>query len=352
MSVFEHFEFDAHERVVFHTDADSGLRAIIAIHSTRLGASLGGCRMRPYRDSAQALTDVLRLSRAMSYKAALAGLPQGGGKSVIIGDPALDKTPALLHAMGRFVDSLNGRYIVAEDSGTCVDDMRLMAQDTAHVSGLTGAQAAAAGRDGDPSPATAAGVLIGMQAAVGRALGCGNLAGLRVAIQGVGSVGGRLAALLAEKGAKLWVTDTHPEALQRCVEATGASAVDADAIHRQEVDVFAPCALGGTLNADTIPEIRAAAVAGCANNQLATEGDGVSLYQRGIVYAPDYVINAGGIIDIHYQGPQYDAAVVQAHLRRIGTTLEHIFNESEKQDCSTAVIADAMARERLQGRVR
>lgn len=343
MSVFSHSEFDGHERVVFHHDAASGLRAIIAVHSTRLGCGLGGCRMFPYAGDAEALTDVLRLSRGMSYKAALAGLPQGGGKSVILGDPRRDKTPALIRAMGRFVDSLGGAYVVAEDSGTGVADIRLMADHTRHVGGLADAASIAAGRSGDPSPATALGTFIGIAAAVRFALGRHDLRGLKVAIQGVGNVGYRLARHLHEAGAQLWVTDVHAPAIDRAVAEFGATAVAMDAIHALEVDVFAPCALGAVLNAQSIPQIRAPVIAGAANNQLATPADGQRLLDHGLLYAPDYVLNAGGIIDIHHERIGYDASAVEAHLARIGDTLTAIFERARTEQQPTGVIADAMA---------
>lgn len=349
MSVLSHPAFDGHEYVAFRFDDASGLRAIIAVHNTRLGPSLGGCRMWPYADEGEAITDALRLSRAMTYKAALAGLPQGGGKSVIIGDPRVDKTPALIRAMGRFVDSLGGRYIVAEDSGTGVDDMRLMAEYTTHVSGLTDAATTAGGRSGDPSPATALGVLIGIHAAVRAALGCDDLTGLRVAIQGLGSVGSRLARRLHEAGALLWVADIHAPAVERCAREFGATAVPVETIHAQEVDVFVPCALGGALNDRTIPGLRTRIVAGAANNQLERPEHGEMLRARGILYAPDYVINAGGIIDIHYNGPGYDSKVVRAHLERIGNTLTEIFTRAAREGCSTHAVANAMAEARFRG---
>ena len=343
MSVFSHPEFDSHERVAFHFDAASGLRAIIAVHNTRLGCGLGGCRMYPYASDVDALTDVLRLSRGMTYKAALAGLPQGGGKSVILGDPRRDKTPELIRAMGRFVDSLGGTYVVAEDSGTSVPDIRLMAEHTRHVGGLADAASIAAGRTGDPSPATALGTFIGIRAAVRFALDRDDLRGLNVAIQGVGNVGYRLARHLHEAGARLWVTDIHAPAVERAVAEFGATPVAMDDIHALAVDVFAPCALGAILNERTIPQIRARVIAGAANNQLATPADGVRLLERGLLYAPDYVINAGGIIDIHYEGPGHDVAVVEAHLQRIGGTLTTIFKRSSSENRPTGVIADAMA---------
>lgn len=349
MSVFAHPEFDGHEYVSFHLDAATGLRAIIAVHSTALGPGLGGCRMWPYASDAEALTDVLRLSRGMTYKAALAGLPQGGGKSVIMGDPRHDKTPEMMRAMGRFVESLQGRYIIAEDSGTGVADIREMATQTDYVGGLADAASVAAGRTGDPSPATALGVFIGLKAAVRAGLGRSDLQGLKVAIQGVGNVGFRLARMLRDAGAELWVTDLHQPAVERCVSELGATAVPMDQIHALPVDVFAPCALGAILNDRTIAQISAKVIAGAANNQLAAPRHDHALLGRGILYAPDYVINAGGIIDIHYEGPGYDPVVVEAHLQRIGTTLSEIFQRSAEQQRPTGEIADQMVHEVLRG---
>lgn len=347
MPVFQHAAFDHHELVAYHADPGSGLRAIIAVHNTRLGKGLGGCRMWPYASEDEALTDVLRLSRGMTYKAALAGLPQGGGKSVILGDPRRDKTPAMMRAMGRFVETLGGRYVVAEDSGTNVADIRLMAQETRHVGGLADEKAAAAGRTGDPSPATAYGVFVGIRAAVRAKLGREDLKGLRVAIQGLGNVGSRLAAHLHEAGAKLWVTDLQATAVERCVEAFGATAVAMDEIFAVEAEVFAPCALGAVINDRTLPRLKAPIVAGAANNQLAEARHDQALADRGILYAPDYVINAGGIIDIYYEGPGYDAATVRAHLDRIGETLGTVFERARQQNRPTGEIADRMAEERF-----
>ena len=343
MAVFSHPEFDEHERVAFRHDRDSGLKAIIAVHNTRLGRSLGGCRMWPYASDDEALTDVLRLSRGMTYKAALAGLPQGGGKSVILGDPRRDKTPALMQAMGRFVEEFGGSYLVAEDSGTSVDDMRLMAGHTRYVGGLADAGAIAAGRDGDPSPSTAKGVFIGIVAAARAAYGLRSAQGLKVAIQGVGSVGYRLARLLHEAGAQLWVSDLHAPSVERCVREFGAQAVAADAVHALEVDVYSPCAMGAVLDDRRIPQIRARVVAGAANNQLALARHDAALLARGILYAPDYVINAGGIIDIHYETIGYDAAALDAHLLRIDHTLTRIFERSRSEGRPTGEIADRMA---------
>lgn len=345
MSVFSHPEYDGHEHVAYHHDAKTGLRALIAVHNTQLGKGLGGCRMWPYKDDAEALTDVLRLSRGMTYKAALAGLPQGGGKSVIIGDPRRDKTPEMMRAMGCFVDTLKGKYVVAEDSGTSVPDIRLMAQETAHVGGLADEKSVAEGRTGDPSPATAFGTFIGIQAAVRHKLGRDSLQGLKVAIQGVGNVGYRLARHLHEAGAVLWVTDIHFPAVDRCVKEFGATAVSMEQIFGLDVDVFAPCALGAILNDVTLPQLKAPIVAGAANNQLARPQHGQALQARGVLYAPDYVINAGGIIDIHYEGPGYEWGTVEAHLKKIGDTLTQIFERSAREQRPTFEIADRMAEE-------
>ena len=346
MPVLTHPEFDNHELVAYHFDPASGLRAIVAVHSTRLGKGLGGCRMWPYASEDEALTDVLRLSRGMTYKAALAGLPQGGGKSVILGDPRRDKTPEMMRAMGRFVDTLGGRYVVAEDSGTSVPDIKLMAEHTRHVGGLSDAKAAAAGRTGDPSPATAYGTFVGIQACVKWRLRRTGLAGLKVAIQGVGNVGYRLAKHLHEAGAKLWVTDIHAPAVERCVKEFGATAVNMDEIFALPVDVFAPCALGAIINDRTLPQLKAPVVAGAANNQLAEKRHGQALADRGILYAPDYVINAGGIIEIfHEESGAYDEHKVREHLERIGKTLTTVFKRAEQDQRPTGEIADVMAEE-------
>jgi leucine dehydrogenase len=347
MPVFTHPEFDGHEIVAYHHDPASGLRALIAVHNTRLGKGLGGCRMWRYANEDEALTDVLRLSRGMTYKAALAGLPQGGGKSVILGDPRRDKTEAMMRAMGRFVDTLGGRYVVAEDSGTNVADIRLMAQHTRHVGGLADDRAVAAGRSGDPSPATAQGVFIGIQASVRWKLQRDDLKGLRVAVQGLGNVGSRVAGHLHRAGARLWVTDLHAPAVERCVQEFGATAVAMDDIFAVDADVFAPCALGAVINDRTLARLKAGIVAGAANNQLAEARHGRALLDRGVLYAPDYVINAGGVIDIFYEGPGYDAAKVHAHLERIGATLTTIFDRAQQERRPTGEIADRMAEERF-----
>lgn len=351
MSVFGHAAFDAHEQVVFCREPGAGLCAIIAIHNTVRGPALGGCRMWPYASESEALTDVLRLSRGMTYKSAISNLALGGGKSVIIGDPLRDKSDALLRAMGRCIDSLGGRYVAAEDVGTGVPDLRLMGEETRYVAGVSPHAGFAGNDDGDPSPATAYGVFAGLRAAVGFALGRDDLDGLKVAVQGLGHVGLRFARHLKAAGARLWVTDLERERVRRAVDELGAEAVAADAIVDQPVDVFAPCALGASINDKTLPRLRARIVAGSANNQLADEHrHGEGLRRRGILYAPDYVINAGGIIDISYEGPEYDAERARGHVESIHTTLMEIFHRAEREGLPTNVIADRIAEERLRGR--
>lgn len=341
MTVFDHVSFDAHEHVVFHTDSGTGLRSIIAVHSTARGPAVGGCRMWPYASDAEALADVLRLSRGMSYKSALAGLPFGGGKSVILGDPATGKSDALFRAMGRFVESLGGRYVIAEDVGTSPADLEIVRGETAHVSGI------AEGGSGDPSPATAWGVFVGIQAAVRVRLGRDDLKGLTVTVQGLGHVGFDLCRLLAAEGAVLYVTDLDEARVLRAQREFGATPIDPDQIYGQATDVFAPCALGAVINNDTLPRLQAAIVAGSANNQLAEQRHADALRQAGILYAPDYAINAGGIINIANEGPAYSRERAFAQVSRIHDTLLEIFARADAEDISTAEAADRIALRRL-----
>jgi leucine dehydrogenase len=341
MSVFSHPEFDAHAQVTFCHDPDCGLRAIIAIHDLSRGPALGGCRMWPYASDDEALTDALRLARGMTYKSALADLPYGGGKSVIIGDPRRHKSEALFRAMGRFVDSLGGRYIIAEDVGVSLADVDIMAEETDYVAGTT------MGGAGDPSPATAHGVFMGIKAAVKHKLGKDDLKGVTVAVQGLGSVGFGLCRHLSEAGADLIVSDIHPAAVSRAIEAFDARAVPADGIHAVEADVFAPCALGAVINDKTLPQIKARIVAGSANNQLAEPRHGEMLLRRGILYAPDYVINAGGIIHISHEGESYDQAKAFAHVALIHDTLLEIFAQADKERVPTSQAADRLAERRF-----
>lgn len=349
MSVFSHVDFDHHEQVVYGHDKASGLKAIIAIHNSQLGPALGGCRMWPYADDQEALRDVLRLSRGMSYKSALANLPLGGGKAVIIGNPHTGKSEALFQAMGDFVDSLGGRYITAADSGTGVAEMQIMAERTRHVAGAGQREAFDGGtRNGDPSPSTAYGVFIGLQAAVKHRLGRDDLKGLKVAIQGVGQVGFSLARHLKEAGAELWVTDIQEANVRRTVEQLGAKAVGQHDIYGLDVDVFAPCAMGAIINPQTLEALRAPVIAGAANNQLADAQLAEELKRRGCLYAPDYAINAGGIIDVCYERTGGSAAQLKAHVEGIGDTLKQIFERADAQGQTTSAVADSLARERLQ----
>lgn len=348
MPVFTHIDFDHHEQVVFGHDPASGLKAIIAVHDTTLGPALGGCRMWNYASDEEALRDVLRLSRGMTYKSALARLPLGGGKAVIIGDPRSGKSEALFQAMGDFVDRLGGRYITAADSGTGVAEMQIMAQRTRHVAGAGQREAFDGGsRDGNPSPSTAYGVFVGIRAAVRHRLGRDDLKGLRVAIQGVGEVGFSLARHLKDAGAELWVTDIFEANQRRAVEQLGAHGVGQHEIFGLDVDVFAPCALGAIVNPQTLEALRAPIIAGAANNQLASPELAEQLQRRGVLYAPDYAINAGGIIDVCYERTGGSTAALKAHIEGIETTLAEIFQRAEAEGATTTAIADRMARERL-----
>lgn len=340
MSLFGSAHFDNHEQVVFCHDEASGLKAIIAVHNTNRGPALGGCRMWAYASEDDALTDVLRLSKGMTYKNALANLPYGGGKSVIIGDAKTQKTPAMMRAMGRMVDRLNGTYTIAEDVGTNPDDMTEIRRGTPHVKGVKG-------EGGDPSPATAYGVFSGIKASVKYKLGREDLNGLRVAVQGLGHVGYDLANQLRLAGAELVVTDIDKTALTRAEKELGAKVVSLDEIYDADVDIYAPCALGATLNESTIPRLKASIVAGSANNQLATDTDGDQLARRGILYAPDYVINAGGVIHIYHEGPDYDHDRAFAHVAGIGDVLLEVYALAESEGLATHVAADRLAERRF-----
>jgi leucine dehydrogenase len=345
MEVFDMREFDGHELVVFGHNAASGLHTIIALHSTTLGPAAGGCRIWPYASTTEAVADVLRLSRGMSYKNAMAGLPLGGGKAVIIGESRKVKTPELLQSFGRVVDSLGGRYITAEDVGTTTADMEQVALATRYVSGL-GAAPGHAG--GDPGPKTALGVFLGIKAAVQFRLGRSDLEGVTVAVQGLGGVGYHLCELLAAEGVRLSVADVRPEVVGRAVGEFRARTVTAEEILALDVDVLAPCALGAVLNAQSISRLRARIIAGAANNQLAQAQDGAALQAAGILYAPDYVINAGGIISVwhEYQGAATEAQVI-ADIHAIPTRLTQIFERARRENRPTSAVADQIARERL-----
>ena len=342
MSVFEHPEFDRHEAIHFFDDPGTGLRAIIAVHSTALGAAAGGCRRWQYASDADALTDVLRLSKGMTYKNAVAGLPFGGGKAVIL---AADNRPASaeqFREFGRRVQSLDGAYVTAEDVGISVDDMRIVREETQHVSGLP-QEGKSAG--GDPSPWTALGVFLGIRAATKKVHGSESLAGRKIAVQGVGHVGHELCRLLSEAGAELLVADVNRDNLRRVAAAVSVTEVAPTDILFADVDVLAPCALGNVLNAQTIPRIRANIIAGAANNQLSSEINGEQLAARGILFAPDYVINAGGVISVarEYLGNSSEDEVMN-EVSRIPQRLEEIFDESASSGRPTNVVADELAR--------
>ncbi len=341
-------DFDEHESVHMFEDAKSGLRAVISIHSTHLGPAAGGTRFWHYADKQSAVTDALRLSRGMSYKNAMAGLPLGGGKGVVLANSARTKTPDMLAAFGRAIESLGGRYVTAEDVGMSDLDMVAIAKETRHVSGLPIAKQGTAG--GDPGPFTARGVYLGIKAAAQYRLGAETMAGVHVAIQGIGSVGGGVARLLAADGAKLTISDIDQTKLSEIADATGAQITSLDQIMTIKADVFSPNALGAILTEGSISELDVAVIAGGANNQMATRADAQRLFDRGILYAPDYVINAGGIINV---GLEYlgDASVddVNARIDLIPGRLHTIWNESASEKLPSAMIADRMA-QRLIGR--
>lgn len=344
MSIFDHANFSDHEQVIFASDPASGLKAIIAIHNSYRGPALGGLRIHPYRNDDQALGDVLRLSRSMTYKSALADLPHGGGKAVLIADPRHDKTPALLEAMGRLIDSLGGRYITAEDVGSDEADMQALARVTTHVAGLRNA----AGVGGDPSPYTAWGVYSAMRCAVRHTLGKTELRGLRVAIQGVGHVGAQLARYLHDAGARLVLCDVDSHAVNSLSRQLDARVVPSKAIFDVETDIFAPCAMGAVLTADVCRRLQARIVVGAANDQLAEPACAEQLLARGIVYVPDYVANAGGVIEVAWQRrTDYDRRRVMAHIAGIEQTLAAILERSRSEGCSPAAVADRLAEERF-----
>ncbi|MBZ9610567.1 Leu/Phe/Val dehydrogenase [Rheinheimera maricola] len=340
MAIFNHSEFDNHEQVVFCSDAETGLKAIIAVHSTALGPAVGGCRLWDYVSDDAALNDVLRLSRGMTYKNAMAGLPLGGGKSVIIGDAKKIKSEALFRAFGRMLHRLSGSYYSAEDVNITTGDIMIVNKETPYVAGLEG-------KSGNPAPFTALGTYRGIKAAAKHKFGSDDLSNRTVAIQGLGSVGFYLCEHLHKDGAKLIVTDINPQAISRAVEQFGAVAVGLDEIYSVDADVYAPCALGATVNDDTIPQLKARIVAGCANNQLKEARHGDMLRQQGILYAPDYVINAGGIINVAFEmRPEgYSEPESSAKVMLIYDTLLNIFQRADAENQSTSVIADLMAQE-------
>ena len=349
--VFDQLSKHDHEQIVVCRDQASGLRAIIGIHNTTLGPALGGCRMYPYASEQEALNDVLRLSRGMTYKAAVSGLNLGGGKCVVIGDPKTDKSEAMCRALGRFIEGLGGRYITAEDSGTTLRDMDFIRMETEFVAGIS----RSLGGSGDPSPVTALGVFSGLKAAVEERLDRSDLSGLKVAVQGCGQVGNYLIRHLVEAGATVVVADVDAERVREVVDLMGVEAVSADAIYDVECDIFAPCAMGGSINADTIPRLKASVVAGAANNQLHDEkSDGAMLAERNILYAPDFVINAGGLINVASELYGYNRERALAKARAVYDILRGVFERARTDDIFTWKAANDLAMERLEsvGRVR
>lgn len=331
-------DFDDHEFVHVVRDRASGLTAIIAVHSTHLGPGAGGTRFWHYPNPKDGLRDALRLSRGMSYKNAMAGLPAGGGKAVLLADEARTKTPEMLAAFARAVEGLGGRYITAQDVGMSQDDMVALKANTDHVAGLPG-------QGGDPGPYTARGVFLGVKAAAERALGASDMRGVRVAIQGLGSVGGGLARYLAAEGAELTLADINQDRAAAMAEELGGTAVLADEILGVEADIVSPNALGAIITEQSIDALKAKVVAGGANNQLATGSEGAMLRDRGILYAPDYVINAGGIINVLRHVDNADDNEINARIDRIPGRLSQVWDESDKSGQSPDVVADRMAQE-------
>lgn len=345
MSIFDTLKETEHEQVIFCYDKETGLKAIIGIHNTNLGPALGGCRVLPYATEEEAITDVLRLSRGMSYKSAIAGINLGGGKSVIIADPKKHKTEGLFRSFGKFVDTLEGRYITAEDVNTSVEDMDFVRMETRYVTGID----KALGGSGDPSPITAWGVFWGMKAAWERKTGRKEFKDVTVAVQGVGHVGYHLCRFLNEEGARLIVCDMNQEAVNRVVTEFNATAVGVNEIYDVTCDIYAPCALGATLNETTIPKLKCCVVAGAANNQLKMESDADELLKRGILYAPDYLVNAGGVISVYneFTGITSNEYSMNMAQRRIYSTSMKVYDKAEKEGISTHLAANRIAEERM-----
>ena len=340
MKILDQMQSQAHEQVNFFHDPNTNLRAIIAIHSTDLGPSLGGCRMMEYSSEENALFDVLRLAKGMTYKSAIAGLKLGGGKSVIIGNPKAEKSEELLEKFGEFVDSLGGRYITAEDMGMNVVDMEIINRKTKYVTGLS----KDLGGSGDPSEITSYGTYMGILSAVKFKLNKNNLNGLSLVVQGLGNVGMKLIEYLIKHDIKLYVSDIDSAKVDECVSNFGAIAVSENDIYDLDVDIYSPCAIGATINETTIDRLNCDIVAGAANNVLADyKKHGDMLYKKNILYAPDYVINAGGVINIYNEIGDYNRDDVFKQTENIYNSLMNIFNESKKQDVATNIISDYLA---------
>ncbi|WP_062235118.1 branched-chain amino acid dehydrogenase [Fictibacillus sp. FJAT-27399] len=344
MELFKYMETYDYEQMVVCQDKQSGLKAIVVIHDTTLGPALGGTRMWTYNTEADAFEDALRLARGMTYKNAAAGLNLGGGKTVIIGDPKKDKNEEMFRAFGRFIQGLNGRYITAEDVGTTVEDMDIIYQETPFVTGVS----PAFGSSGNPSPVTAYGVYRGMKAAANEEFGTDSLEGKVIAVQGVGHVAYNLCRHLNEEGAQLIVTDINKEAVDRVVEEFGAKAVDPDEIYGVECDIFAPCALGAIINDQTIGQIKAKVIAGAANNQLRETRHGDAIHEMGIIYAPDYVINAGGVINVADELNGYNRDRAMKKVETIYDNIAKVIEISKRDGIPTYLAADRLAEERIE----
>ena len=338
-------QVDGYEKVVRGRDQNAGLHAIIAVHDTTLGPALGGMRMLPYASEDEALFDVLRLSRGMTFKSAVADTGLGGGKSVLIGDPEVGKSRDLFLAMGRFIESLDGLYITAEDMNIRIADLEIVREQTRWVTGLT----RESGSSGNPSPYTAYGCIVGMRVALEHVMGSEELAGRHVLIQGVGAVGGRMARLLHERGARVTVCDINAERVEQLCSKYGFESVSDDDHLDVECDIYAPCARGAGVNPDTIPRLRCRIIAGCANNQLLDPKHAVAVRERGILYVPDYVINAGGIINVSCEllPGGYDEDAAMEHIERIYDNLKLVFEISDREDVPTNVASQRLAEERL-----
>ncbi len=343
MQFFDTLAEGGHEQVVHCHNPETGLRAIIAIHDTTLGPALGGLRMWPYADEQEALTDVLRLSRGMTYKNALAGLHLGGGKAVIIGDPRTDRSEALMRSFGRFLDSLGGRYITAEDVGMTETDMEYILRETDWVVGNSTVR----GGSGDPSPFTAQGTEAGIRACLRERFGREEIGDYRYAVQGAGHVGLELIHRLRRHDAHVYVTDVDPERVQQAVDEYGCEGVEPDAILDTDAEVFCPCALGGVINAGTLPRLRCQIVAGAANNQLEDDAAGDALFERGIVYAPDYAINAGGVMNVSLELEGYSAERAHAMVERIEDTVGTILERARRESIPSWRAADLEAERRI-----
>jgi leucine dehydrogenase len=344
MKIFSYMEKYDYEQLVFCQDEVSGLKAIIAIHDTTLGPALGGTRMWTYESEEAAIEDALRLARGMTYKNAAAGLNLGGGKTVIIGDPRKDKNEEMFRAFGRYIQGLNGRYITAEDVGTTVADMDLIHEETDYVTGIS----PAFGSSGNPSPVTAYGVYRGMKAAAKEAFGTDSLEGKTITVQGVGNVAYNMCKHLHEEGANLIVTDIHKESVDRAVNDFGAKAVDPSEIYSVDCDIFAPCALGAIINDETISQIKAKVIAGAANNQLKETRHGDAIHEMGIVYAPDYVINAGGVINVADELYGYNSERAMKKVEQVYNNVERVIEIAKRDNVPTYVAADRMAEERIE----